>query len=114
MSEECIFCRIAAGTLSARIVHQDERVVAFEDLNPQAPTHVLVIPREHIPRVLEVGAEHGSVLGRIFEVAGKIARERHLEEGFRLVVNNGPRAGQTVYHLHFHLLGGRGMQWPPG
>jgi histidine triad (HIT) family protein len=114
MSEDCIFCRIVAGEVSAKFVHQDGEVVAFEDVNPQAPTHVLVIPRTHIPRALDVTPEHAPLLGRIFDVAGKIARERNLEEGFRLVVNNGPQAGQTVYHLHFHLMGGRGMKWPPG
>lgn len=114
MSKDCIFCRIVAGEIPAKIVHQDDEVVAFEDVNPQAPTHVLVIPRAHIPRVLDVKPEHSPLLGRIFEVASRIARERSLEEGFRLVLNNGPQAGQTVYHLHFHLIGGRGMKWPPG
>lgn len=114
MATECIFCRIVAKELSAKIVHEDDEVVAFEDVNPQAPTHVLVIPREHVPRVLDVKARHAGVLARVFEVAAAIARDRKLEEGFRLVVNNGPQAGQTVHHLHFHLLGGRGMKWPPG
>ena len=114
MAEGCLFCRIAAGELDARIVHQDDQVVAFEDLNPQAPTHVLVIPREHVARAIEVTAAQGPVLARMFEVAGKVARDRGLEDGYRLVVNNGPGAGQTVFHLHLHLLGGRGMKWPPG
>ena len=114
MAGDCIFCRIVAREIPATLVHEDDQVVAFEDLNPQAPTHVLVIPREHVARALDVSGRHGAVLARIFEVASAIARDRKLEEGFRLVVNNGPAAGQTVYHLHFHLLGGRGMQWPPG
>jgi len=114
MSADCIFCRIIAETIPARIVHRDDQVVAFDDLNPQAPTHILIVPREHVARALDVKAEHGAVLARIFEVAGRLARERNLEDGYRLVVNNGPQAGQTVYHLHFHLLGGRGMKWPPG
>jgi len=114
MSQDCIFCKIAAGEIPAKIVRQDDLVVAFEDLNPQAPTHVLLIPRAHVPRAIEVGAVLGPALARIFETAADIVRERGLEEGYRLVVNNGPGAGQTVFHLHFHLIGGRGMKWPPG
>jgi histidine triad (HIT) family protein len=114
MSRDCIFCRIVAREVPATVVHEDDRVVAFEDLNPQAPTHVLLVPREHVARAMDVGAEHGPALARIFEVAARIARERRLEDGYRLVVNDGPGAGQTVHHLHFHLLGGRGMKWPPG
>jgi histidine triad (HIT) family protein len=114
MNRDCLFCKIAAGEVPAKIVRQDDEVVAFEDVNPQAPTHVLLIPRNHVPRAIEVGKSLGPALGRIFEVAAEIARERGLEEGYRLVVNNGPGAGQTVFHLHFHLIGGRGMKWPPG
>jgi histidine triad (HIT) family protein len=114
MSSDCIFCRIVAGEVPAKFVHQDDEVVAFEDVNPQAPTHCLVIPREHVPSALDVAERHAALLARIFAVAQKIARERKLENGFRIVVNNGPEAGQTVYHLHFHVIGGRGMKWPPG
>jgi histidine triad (HIT) family protein len=114
MDKDCIFCRIIAKEIPATFVHQDDQVVAIQDLNPQAPVHLLVIPREHIPRALDLQAGHSPLLGRIFQVANQLVAERNLEEGFRLVVNNGPQAGQTVYHLHFHLIGGRGMKWPPG
>ncbi len=114
MNDDCLFCKIAAGKLAAKIVHQDDDVVAFADINPQAPTHLLLIPRRHVATALDLKAEDGPVLGRIVEVANRIARERGLENGFRLVVNNGPGAGQTVYHLHVHLLGGRALGWPPG
>lgn len=114
MGDDCLFCKIATGQLPAKIVHQDDEVVAFVDINPQAPTHLLLIPRRHVARTLDLTAADGPLLGRIFEVANRIARERGLDDGFRLVVNNGPGAGQTVYHLHVHLLGGRAMQWPPG
>lgn len=114
MNQDCIFCKIIAGEIPATFVHRDDDLVAIQDINPQAPTHLLLIPREHIARVLDLTHEHGQILGRIFATASRIARERKLENGFRLVVNNGPGAGQTVYHLHVHLLGGRAMQWPPG
>jgi histidine triad (HIT) family protein len=114
MKEDCIFCRIIAGEIPASFVHRDDDLVAIEDLNPQAPTHLLLIPRAHIPRVLDLKPEHTPILGKIFDASARIARERQLENGYRLVVNNGPEAGQTVYHLHFHLLGGRAMKWPPG
>jgi histidine triad (HIT) family protein len=114
MNDDCIFCKIIAGTIPATFAHQDDEVVAIQDVHPQAPTHVLIIPRRHIPTVLDLRAEDASLLGRIYEVANQIARERKLQDGFRVVVNNGPGGGQTVYHLHFHLLGGRPMQWPPG
>ncbi len=114
MDKQCIFCRIAAREIPARVVHEDPEIVAFEDANPQAPTHVLVIPREHVPMAIDLRLEHASLVGRLVLVAAEIARARGLEQGFRLVVNNGAAAGQTVYHLHVHLLGGRGMKWPPG
>lgn len=114
MDKECLFCRIINGDLKATFVHRDADVVAIQDINPQAPVHLLVLPRVHVPRVLDLKPEHSTVLGRVFAVASDLARERKLEEGFRLVVNNGPQAGQSVYHLHVHLLGGRGMTWPPG
>jgi len=111
---DCIFCKIIARTIPATFVHQDDEVVAIDDVNPQAPSHVLVIPRRHIPALVDLQPEDASLVGRIVEIANRIARERNLEKGFRMVVNNGPGAGQTVYHLHFHLLGGRPMRWPPG
>jgi histidine triad (HIT) family protein len=111
---DCIFCKIIARAIPATFVYQDDEVVAIDDVNPQAPTHVLVIPRRHIPALVDLQPEDASLVGRVVEIANRIARERDLENGFRMVVNNGPGAGQTVYHLHFHVLGGRPMRWPPG
>jgi histidine triad (HIT) family protein len=111
---DCIFCRIASGEESARIIYQDEDVTAFHDRNPQAPTHVLVIPNEHIESVNQVTAEDADVLGRLFVVARRVAEEEGVTGGYRLVVNTGSRAGQSVFHLHMHLLGGRLLSWPPG
>jgi histidine triad (HIT) family protein len=111
---ECIFCKIAAGQIPARIVHQDEHAVAFEDLNPQAPTHVLIVPRKHFVSLSDAAPEDAAVIGHIHLLAAKIAAERGIADGFRTVLNNGVRAGQTVSHLHLHVLGGRQMNWPPG
>lgn len=110
----CVFCRIAAGEIPARVVHRDERAVAFHDINPQAPVHVLVIPREHIASLADVGEEHGDLLGHLLLVASRVARQEGLAAGYRLVANCGRDGGQTVDHLHLHLLGGRGLGWPPG
>jgi histidine triad (HIT) family protein len=110
----CTFCRIAAGEESARILYQDEAVTAFHDQNPQAPTHVLIIPNSHIESVDEIEAEDAGLLGKLFVVARQLAQEEGLRAGYRLVVNTGPQAGQSVQHLHMHLLGGRRMSWPPG
>jgi histidine triad (HIT) family protein len=110
----CLFCRILAGEIPARIVHQDPTVVAFEDINPQAPTHVLVIPRQHLPSLTEAVAEDAPVIGQMHLVAAQIAKDRQLTAGYRTVLNNGAGAGQSVFHLHLHLLGGRPMGWPPG
>ncbi|HZB97068.1 MAG TPA: histidine triad nucleotide-binding protein [Candidatus Sulfotelmatobacter sp.] len=111
---DCIFCRIAAGEISADIVHQDDLAVALRDLNPQAPTHILVIPRRHVSSVAELGEGDEQMLLRLLSVATSLAREEGLDQGYRLVTNVGPDAGQTVHHLHLHLLGGRRMGWPPG
>jgi histidine triad (HIT) family protein len=111
----CLFCRIARGELEADIVAQDDLVVAFRDINPKAPTHILIIPRRHVASAAELTEEDGPMLGRLFAVAAKLARDAGIaERGFRLVTNTGPGAGQSVDHLHFHLLGGRSMSWPPG
>lgn len=110
----CAFCRIAAGEESARIVYQDNDVTAFRDRNPQAPTHVLIIPNEHIESVRDIEDRDVDVLGKLFLVARRIAQEEGLTAGYRLVVNTGSQAGQSVHHLHMHLLGGRPMSWPPG
>lgn len=111
---KCTFCRIAAGQESARIIYQDEDVTAFHDQNPQAPTHVLIIPNDHIKSVDQVEAEDADLLGKLFVVARQIAHEEDLTAGYRLVVNTGSGAGQSVQHLHMHLLGGRPLSWPPG
>ncbi len=112
---DCIFCRIAAGEIPATRVAETGEVLAFRDVNPQAPTHVLLIPKHHVvASAAELGAAHGALLGELFALAAKIARDEKLEQGWRLVTNVGPHAGQTVHHLHVHLLGGRPMHWPPG
>ncbi|MDQ7774158.1 MAG: histidine triad nucleotide-binding protein [Elusimicrobiales bacterium] len=111
---DCIFCKIAAGEAKARIVLEDEDLVAFLDLNPQAPTHVLIVPRKHIPSLSDAEPGDAAMLGRLQLAAGKIAAQLGVGDGFRLVVNNGRKAGQAVDHLHYHLLGGRRLQWPPG
>lgn len=114
MSSDCIFCRIAAGQAQAEILYQDDDVVAFRDVNPQAPSHILVIPRKHIARLADAGPEDEGLLGRVVLAATEVARQEGIGEGFRLVVNNGRPAGQSVFHVHFHVLGGRSMSWPPG
>jgi histidine triad (HIT) family protein len=111
---ECVFCRIARGEAAAHIAYQDEEVTAFHDLHPQAPVHILLIPNRHIAGVAEVEAEDERLLGRLFGVARRLAEEMGITEGYRLVINNGRGAGQSVFHLHVHLLGGRRLGWPPG
>lgn len=112
---DCIFCQIAAGQIESDIVYEDELVVAFRDLNPQAPTHILLIPRPHIGSLDAASDEHTQLLGHLTLVAAQIGRSEGIaEDGYRLLTNVGPDAGQSVPHLHFHLLGGRVMQWPPG
>ena len=112
---DCLVCRIAAGELTGDRVHYDVEVIAFRDISPQAPVHLLLIPRRHIASAKELTAGDGPLLGRLFEVAAQLARREGVaESGFRLVTNSGPGAGQSVEHLHFHLLGGRTMRWPPG
>jgi histidine triad (HIT) family protein len=112
---DCLFCGIVEGKIKGNIVYQDDSVVAFKDVNPKAPVHVLIIPRRHVAGVLDLKADDGAVIGHIFEVAARLARERGIAgSGFRVVVNSGADAGQSVFHLHYHLLGGRRMTWPPG
>lgn len=114
MSAECLFCKVAAGNASSRNVYEDDKVVAFEDIRPQAPTHVLIIPRKHIRGLKEAQAEDAEVIGHMHLIAAKIARKRGIEEGYRTIFNVGPLSGQSVFHLHLHLIGGRHMTWPPG
>ncbi len=112
---ECIFCKVAAGDVAADIVYSDEQVVAFRDIQPQAPTHILVIPRRHIPTLLETTEADSQLLGRLHATAIELARAEGLERhGFRLVTNTLAQAGQSVFHIHLHLLGGRSFSWPPG
>ena len=113
--DDCLFCRIARAEIPADIVYTDDLVVAFRDISPKAPTHVLLIPRQHIASAAELSEEHAPMLGRLFGAAAQVARDAGVtERGFRLVTNVGPGAGQSVDHLHFHLLGGRSLGWPPG
>ena len=112
---ECLFCAIAAGTIPSAQVHADDSVIAFRDIAPRAPTHVIVIPRDHIPSAADLTEAHGELLGRMFAVAADVARREGIaESGYRIVANVGQWGGQTVNHLHLHLLGGRPFQWPPG
>jgi histidine triad (HIT) family protein len=112
---DCIFCRIVERRAPAKILYEDETVVAIEDVNPQAPVHLLVIPREHLPSLQEATREQEPLLGRLLTVAAQLARARGLEpRGYRTVINTGSFAGQSVFHLHVHVLGGRVFRWPPG
>ncbi|MFN2432089.1 MAG: histidine triad nucleotide-binding protein [Gemmatimonadota bacterium] len=111
----CLFCRIVAGEVPAKLLHQDERVVAFRDVNPKAPFHALIVPVEHVATLDDLGEGQSGLAGEVVLRATRLAREHGLAEGgYRLVWNCGVDAGQTVFHLHLHLLGGRGFSWPPG
>ncbi|MBX6377068.1 MAG: histidine triad nucleotide-binding protein [Clostridia bacterium] len=112
--DTCVFCRIVAGELPAERLYEDESVVAFRDIRPQAPVHVLVVPRCHIPSLDAVGEEETGLLADVLRVVQRLARELGLDAGYRVVVNCGAEGGQEVPHLHFHLLGGRPLGWPPG
>lgn len=112
---DCIFCKIAAKEIPSTVVYEDEQVLAFKDLEPQAPFHALVIPKKHVESVGALSAADKELAGHILcEVIPQIAKESKLDKGFRVVANTGDEGGQTVKHLHFHVLGGRSMQWPPG
>jgi histidine triad (HIT) family protein len=111
---DCIFCRIANGDVPARFVYQDDNLVAFHDLAPQAPWHLLVVPRRHLASLGEARDDDAALLGRLLATAAQLAREHGFGDAFRLVVNTGAPAGQSVFHLHLHLLGGRAFGWPPG
>ncbi len=112
---DCLFDRIVKHEIKSEVVYQDDLVTAFRDINPQAPVHILIVPNEHIPSVLDLKPEHAEILSRLMQVAAELAeREGIARGGFRLIFNTGPNAGQTVDHLHMHLLGGRAMGWPPG
>ena len=112
---DCVFCRIVAGDLPAQMVHSSDRILAFRDVNPQAPVHILLITKEHVASIEEVDAAHGDALAELFVTATHLAKAEGVDRsGWRIVTNVGSDAGQTVEHLHFHLLGGRPMAWPPG
>ncbi len=113
--KECVFCEIIAGKMPADFVYQDDEIVAFKDINPQAPVHILVVPRKHYATLLDLKPEDAELTGRLILVANEIAKEFNIHNrGFRLVFNCNREAGQSIYHTHLHLLGGRIMMWPPG
>jgi histidine triad (HIT) family protein len=115
MSQTCIFCQIAAGEMGDEPLYQDETVTAFRDINPQAPTHILIIPNEHISSVDEASEAHQPLLGQLLLTGAELARQEGVaDKGYRLVINTGSQGGQSVDHLHLHLLAGRTMSWPPG
>ena len=115
MENSCIFCDIASGSSPAKIRYEDDKVVAFDDMFPQAPHHYLIIPRKHIVRAVDLTVEDNELVGHIFQVANQIATEEGFaDDGFRVLTNSGEQGGQVVWHLHFHLMGGREMNWPPG
>jgi histidine triad (HIT) family protein len=111
---DCIFCKIARHELPAKLVYEDPDLFAFEDVAPKAPTHILICPRRHLQALDDANEQDAALLGRAMLVASRLAAERNLKDGYRVVVNNGRGAGQTVFHLHVHLLGGREFHWPPG
>src|ERR1700678_4108270 len=114
MSSDCLFCKVVAGSIPAKRVYEDDLCLCFADIHPQAPTHLLIIPREHIPSLANTQEKHTPLLGHLTATAAAIARSSGLDGGYRVVINTGPDGGQTVDHLHLHLLGGRHMGWPPG
>jgi len=113
-SMDCLFCKIVAGTIPAKKIFEDEFAVAILDINPQAPVHALVIPKKHVASLAKTGAGDKELLGHLLDLARELAKELKLGNGYRVVINTGPNGGQTVDHLHLHVLGGRAMHWPPG
>lgn len=114
MPADCLFCKIGRGELGTEFLLETDSLVAFRDINPVAPTHILVIPKKHIPSLAQLEPEDSTLMGELVLAVQKLAEQEGLNEGFRMVVNTGTHGGQTVQHLHFHLLGGRGLGWPPG
>ena len=113
--QDCIFCRIASGEIPAQTVYTDDQCIAFRDINPQAPAHLLIIPREHVESLNDVGLRDEGALGHLMRIASRVASDQGLaESGYRTVINTGAGAGQSVFHLHVHVLGGRPLSWPPG
>lgn len=111
---DCLFCKIAAGDIPSNIIYEDDDIIAFNDIDPKAPVHLLVIPKKHIKSSAEITSENSAVIAKIFEVIAHLAKERELKDGFRVVTNTGEEGGQSVDHLHFHVLAGRQLAWPPG
>jgi histidine triad (HIT) family protein len=111
---DCLFCKIIAGQIPSKKVYEDEHIFAFDDIDPKAPTHVLVIPKKHLAGLKEASAQDAEIIGRCHLVAARIAHDRQIEDGYRTVLNVGRKSGQSVFHLHVHLLGGRDLRWPPG
>ena len=111
---DCLFCKIIRGDIPAKKIYEDEHVFAFEDIAPKAPTHVLIIPKKHIRGLKEATLEDAEMLGRLQLVAARIGRDRGIEDGYLTVLNVGPKSGQSVFHIHLHLMGGRELAWPPG
>lgn len=112
---DCIFCKIAKGDIKTESIYEDDKIIAFKDQNPQAPIHFLVIPKEHICSANDINSENASIIGDIYSVIGRLAQEMGFaEDGYRIVNNCGNDGGQTVHHIHFHVLAGRSLQWPPG
>ena len=111
---DCLFCKIGKKEIPSKIVYEDPDLFAFEDIHPQAPTHILICPRKHVASLTESSSEDTAILGRMLLVAAQLAIERKLTDGYRTILNNGRGAGQSVFHLHLHLLGGRAFRWPPG
>jgi histidine triad (HIT) family protein len=112
--EDCLFCKIVQGKIPSKKVYEDEHNFAFEDIDPKAPTHVLIVPKKHLAGLKEATVADAEVIGRCHLTAAKIAKDRKIEDGYRTVLNVGPKSGQSVFHLHVHLIGGRDLRWPPG
>ena len=114
MNSGCLFCKIIAGMIPVNRVYEDDICIAFSDINPQAPTHILVVPKEHLASLADAVPEHTPLLGQLMAASAQVASQFNLAKGYRIVVNTGVHGGQTVHHLHLHVLGGRHMGWPPG
>ena len=112
--EDCVFCKIIDGKIPAKKVYEDDKTLAFYDLDPKAPTHILVIPKKHIKSAAEINSDNSGYIGHCFKVIAKLSKEMQLDNGFRVVTNCGDSAGQSIKHIHFHLLAGRDFTWPPG
>ena len=113
-TKECLFCKIIKKEIPSKAEYEDDEILAFEDINPQAPTHILIIPKKHFEQVADISETDAELIGKLVLIARKLAAKKKLEKGYRIVINNGPLAGQAVFHLHLHLLGGRRFTWPPG